>query len=373
MKQTVPPTSPVRHRDSNLIEFLRVVSERVNVSPELVAACAQLENVIAPVEGGPFLTVLVRTQGLRIEPHKDALLCLSAQTSQDFEVILLVHSQDDEAIAGVNAVVDRLEPSFLARLTVDVVQGGSRAVPLNDGLARASGRFVTIFDDDDLLMGHWVEAFVRGSKDSSGRMLRAASANQWVEPEMWLNGAAGARTISWPTVDFPTAFVHVDHVLLNRSPFMTWAFPRELFATFGVRFDEELAVCEDWDVILRGAALCGVTDVPELTSIYRRWSLGDSSYNVHQRSEWLESEHRVRARIDSTPLLLPPGSASLIEELLGRVDVMATYGSLFRGNRLRQPLYFGWVAVQPALRFGVRARNGLRRIRRYLQRALRRR
>ena len=34
-------------------------------------------------------------------------------------------------------------------------------------------------------------------------------------------------------------------------------------------FDDELAVLEDWDMLLNAALLCGVASTPEVTSLYR--------------------------------------------------------------------------------------------------------
>lgn len=351
-------------RESNLVELLRDLSSRPAAAPDLVeAAGALIATLKAPQAPRRFLTVLVRTQGNRIEPLKDALLCLEGQTCQDFDVVILVHSQDADAVAQVRSVVERLEPGFGERVRLDVVPAGARAVPLNVGLGDVTGRYVAVFDDDDLLFGHWVESFKNAELLNSGRMLRAVAANQWVKPEPWSGDIQGMRTTSWPAVEFPAHFDHPEHLLLNRSPFMTWAFPAELFERIGVRFDEELAVCEDWDVILQGASWCGVTEVPELTSIYRRWKRGDSSYLVHDRSEWEASEQRVRDRLDSRVLPLSPGSASTIAKALVEAAVLRRYAVMFRGDALRQPLALLFRAAQPAAHFAVRVRNKLRRMR----------
>ena len=40
-------------------------------------------------DDAPFLSVVMRTQGKRTNALKEALLCLNAQTDQDFEVIVM--------------------------------------------------------------------------------------------------------------------------------------------------------------------------------------------------------------------------------------------------------------------------------------------
>lgn len=363
MTEQTAPKAVHKEQVTNIGALLGELTRRPDASEALIRASAELGELLAPADKtGPFLTVLVRTQGQRPEPLRDALLCLAGQTCQDFEVLVLIHTEDADAVADVHRIVSRLEPSFASRVRALHIEGGSRATPLNVGVKEARGRRIAVFDDDDLLMGHWVEAFAEAEDEARGRLIRALSANQWVKPEQWQGDLAGMRALSWPAVEFPDTFDHVDHLQINRSPFMTWAFPRELFHVVGLRFDEELAVCEDWDVILQGSAWFGVYGATELTSIYRRWKRGDSSYLVHARQEWLGSEERVRDRLDAAPLLLPPGSARRVAQLRGRVDIVAIYGPLFRGDRLRQPLNFLWLVAQPGIRFAVRLRAVMRRV-----------
>ena len=348
---------------SNLAELLQGLASQPHADPELVARMSSLREIIEPVRdvGSPFLTVLLRTQGKRIEPFKDALLCLVGQTDQDFEVIVLAHDVAAENIEVVREIVSGQSEQFLSRLHLIEVSGGTRAKPLNAGLAAARGHFVSIYDDDDLLFANWVEEFHTASQTSNGRALRAIVANQSVTPEIWPGGESGFRTLSWPKVEFSTKFDEVAHFLLNGSPFMSWAFPRTLFTIFGFRFDEDLVVCEDWDVILRASALFGVMEIDQLTSIYRRWQDGESSYTTHSDVAWGESEARVIARNDATVLLLPPGSMTEMRRLALRDDAWKRYGFLFNGNQFREPLDTMWVAVSPVVRVLVRGAKKIRR------------
>jgi hypothetical protein len=356
---------PARH-ERNLVALIDVISQRDRVDAELVR---RLQSVREYVVGAPqqserfFLTVLLRTQGRRIEPLKDALLCLQGQSSQDFEVVVLIHNALPEDAADVRMVVDRQPPSLRDRIRIEEVRGGSRAKPLNVGVEMATGHYLAVFDDDDLLFGHWVETFAREAASNDGRLIRAVVANQSVEPELWPGDEDGFRTLTWPNSEYPEQFNQLAHLLVNYSPFMSWAFPRELFFLFGVRFDEELTVCEDWDVILRGSMLCGVDDVPELTAIYRRWQGAESSYSVHSSAEWQASERRVLDRIDSSVIMMPPGTMRSAREVLVAADILHSHRYLFKGNQLRWPLGPGWRMATPAVKIAVRVRNRVRRFR----------
>jgi glycosyltransferase involved in cell wall biosynthesis len=356
------PSTVTDHR-SNVVGLLGQLASTTNADPSLVKRLNAVIDLLEKPEdkSRPFLTVLLRTQGKRLEPLKDALLCLVGQTDQDFEVVVLAHNAEPAAASEIRAAVDGQPPEFLKKVRLIEVVGGTRAKPLNVGVQAAEGRYLSIYDDDDLLFANWVEEFHRASEAAGGRALRALVANQSVVPEQWPNGAPGFRTSSWPKVEFPVNFDQVRHLLVNGSPFMSWAFPRRLFTMYGFRFDEELLVCEDWDVILRGSLLCGVEEIGALTSIYRRWQGGESSYTSHSSEAWQHSEQRVIDRTDASILLMPVGSMANLRRLALLDDAWKRYSFLFAGNQLRQPLDAMWVAAAPVVKLGVRMFKRIRR------------
>lgn len=350
--------------DATFVGLLRTVGGRAKIDPQLAARVTDLIEYLDGAQDDtarPFLTVLLRTQGRRIEPLKDALLCLAAQTDQDFEIIVLEHDPFPGDATEVRAVIERLPSSLREKLRLVEVVGGTRAKPLNVGVELANGRYVAVYDDDDLLFANWVEEFRSRADDK--HLLRAIVANQSVAPELWPQDHDGFRTMSWPRPEYPDHFDLLQHLLVNYSPFMSWAFPRSLFFTYGLRFDEELEVCEDWDVILRGSLLCGVVDVPVLTSIYRRWQGGESSYTKHSLAAWGESEQRVIDRINSTAITMPAGSMDAMRRMVLYNTALDNYRFMFNGTSLRRPLNHLWDLTRPGVRFAVRVRDRIRRFR----------
>jgi hypothetical protein len=351
----------------SFIGLLDVVSGRARIDPRLKERLDAVRELLDEPDDTPrpFLSVLLRTQGKRLEAFKDALLCMSAQSDEDFELIILEHNASEADAANVRRIVERMPRPFADRIQLLEISGGTRAKPLNVGVEAAVGQYLAVFDDDDLAMGNWVEAFHTVARASSpGRMLRAVVANQSVSIEPWPHGQAGFRTTSWPNAEYPDSFDLLQHLLVNYSPFMSWAFPRALFFTYGVRFDEELTVCEDWDVILRGSLLCGVDDVPELTAIYRRWTVGESSYSIHSTQSWRESEQRVIDRIDDHVIMMPPGAMQAMRRMVLYNTALDNYRFIFDGTSLRRPLNHIWDLTRPGFKLAVRARNFGRRIRR---------
>jgi hypothetical protein len=270
----------------------------------------------------PFLSVVMRTQGKKLEAFQDALLTLYGQTDQDFEVLIMAHNVEAETLGKVQDLVDNQAPSFRAKISVYDVNGPGRSLPLNASLGKARGEYLAFFDDDDLLFGNWVEAFREAALKSPGRLIRAIAAVQQMEAEAWPDGRAGFRSTTWPRAEYPKTFELHRHLERNHSPFMSVAFPRALFTVWGERFDEVLDVCEDWDMILRGSGLLGVVSVEELTVIYRLWTGVTSSYSEHHKDAWEASEARVREKQNSHPSIMFEGTAASIVSSVQRVDAV---------------------------------------------------
>lgn len=284
---------------------------------------------------GFFLSVVMRTQGKRIEALQDGLLTLYGQSDQDFEVLIMTHDIEAGARDELLAVLDAQPEEFRGRIRMIDVFGGGRARPLNASVSQIAGRYVAFFDDDDLLLGNWVETFRAGAAESPGRLVRAICASQRTASEEWSGGRRGYRSVAWPDPEYPSEFDPVAHIRANQSPFMSIAFPRELFSLWGLRFDETLPVCEDWDMLLRGAFLLGVHSIGELTSVYRRWTGVASSYSEHEKLEWQTAHDEVRRRFEQQPRVLPEGFERALADALDaeREGMEAHVSSLLATNR----------------------------------------
>ena len=142
---------------------------------------------------GPFLSVLMRTQGTRPEPLSVALRSLADQLCRDFELLLLVHNPGREVAARMSEVVDSQPEWLRTRTRIETVVGGGVARPLNHGLMLASGRYVTILDDDDLALPHWVQTFAQlASRDPA----RSCGPGSWRATCASLSVRSSIRSIS---------------------------------------------------------------------------------------------------------------------------------------------------------------------------------
>jgi len=292
--------------DGPMHRLLRRLAERATAAVPLPAAPDPADR--------PFLSVLTRTQGRRPETLRELLLCLAAQTCDDFELLVLCHDVPadraaalDEVLAEVLAELDSPLRGKVRR--VDVA-GGGRSRPLNVGIEQARGRYLVAVDDDDLVLAHWAAEFRRLADEAPGAVLRAVVAEQdVVETPDVAPGHTAASAIRTP---YAERFDILGHLVSNQTPNLGAAFPRECFDLLGLRYDEMLPVFEDWDLLVEAALLCGVASTPEVTAVYRRWQHQGSSLLEAGEESWRATERDLAARMDARELLLPPGTFSAL-------------------------------------------------------------
>jgi hypothetical protein len=263
----------------------------------------------------PFLSIITRTQGRRPHTLVEVLTCLAAQTDIDFELLLLGHRLDPDSTDLVLGLVDDCPAWLRDRVRYIAVPGGTRTRPLQVGLEMARGDYVTVLDDDDIIFAHWVACFRNAAHAMPDQVLRSNAVVQTVDT-VAVQGMLGLRAETSPELQYPRTFNFFDHILENRSPPMTLAFPRQLVEQAGLSFDEALTTTEDWDFFMRCASIIGVADAGEITSVYRWWNKGESSRTLHLRAEWQDNHHRIWKNWDRDGFRLPPGSTGALVKIL---------------------------------------------------------
>lgn len=278
---------------------------RVN---RLYHSCASLTGDPLLLDSPPFLSVMVRTQGRRLGSLEDALTCLAAQSCQDFEVVIVLHSTDLSAWRSVRALAESFGGAFRQKIDLLVCGTGKRAAPLNMALENCRGEYVTALDDDDYVMSHWVESFLDARDLGRGQILRIGCASQEV---VVLKGVSRevAIAVAGPTVEYGRPWNFMEHLYENQTPIHAYATPRWLVEDVGLRYDASLPVCEDWDFLIRAALFVGVSDFNQVAAVYNRHDLASST--VHSLPEWEQARDQVRRRLNEVPLILPAGSLDL--------------------------------------------------------------
>ena len=267
---------------------------------------------------GLFLSVIIRTQGKREEGLRESLLCLQAQSNQNFEIILIAHKVNNEQEKLIKDILNQQDLEFRAKIRFFKLDEGTRTTPLNFGFAHAWGEYAAVFDDDDILFDNWVESFWECAKNNRGRILHSfAFAQNWKNIE-----GLGYRAETAPVVNYCAEFDLLSQLTVNRCPLMTLAFPVNIFQNVGIIFNEKLNVTEDWEYFMRIAFLCGVSDVCEPTAIYRFWENIETSANLHNQEDWTETYHAIQKSFDEYHIILPPNNIKrIIKMITERNDV----------------------------------------------------
>ncbi len=324
--QHFPPEHPALSWSAPIAQAIRMWREAADPHGETVQfvraflpgdAGAQLQDGPPPgVADSSPLAVIMRTQGKRAAHLREALTCLAAQTVDDFEVLLMVHSDDGETLAKVRSLVMEFEPAFAARVSVIHVAGGRRARPLNEALERLTAEYVAFLDDDDVVMADWIESFVDAGGE--GAIVRSAAAVRHVSiPQE--NEQVPHLVHSSLEFRYKLDFDPVHHVWGNETPICTFAVPRSLIQAFGIRFDERLPVLEDWDFLMRCVAFAPVRDTRKVTSIYQMWRDGESSASLHHVDLWQATQRVLQDRANQRPVVFPAGSVDQMVKMCERV------------------------------------------------------
>ncbi|MBA1241970.1 glycosyltransferase [Pseudomonas japonica] len=319
--QHFPTYHPALATSTPLNKFLHNLRDGVDASAsvnQFVRLCLPGPVVPEPAksESRPFLSIITRTQGRRPDTLRDVLLCLSAQTEQDFELLIIGHRLDKASQLLVERLIDDTHATFRKKVRFILVDKGNRTEPLNVGFSSARGDYVAILDDDDIVLANWVEHFKSLAVTNPGRVLRATAVAQSWEPVTTLHGTKSVRAVGGMETRYPNHFDYFTHLIQNETPPVSLAFPADCFRALGLRFDDTLTTTEDWDFLIRTAAICGVGSSPEITSIYRQWHSGESSFTVHSSEEWTANHYAIWKKLDSLPLLLDTGGATRVRQLV---------------------------------------------------------
>jgi 2-polyprenyl-3-methyl-5-hydroxy-6-metoxy-1,4-benzoquinol methylase/glycosyltransferase involved in cell wall biosynthesis len=274
----------------------------------------------------PFLSVISRTQGRRLEALSEMLLCLAGQTCTDFEVLVIGHCLSIKEQIGVEKVLDDLPAWQREQTRLIRVDTGNRTLPLHVGFQEARGEYISILDDDDLVFDNWVETFKELAESNSGTVLHAYSVKQpW--RTISDSGIQRLRATGSPDNVYCQDFDLLTQLSINYCPTMSYAMPRYIYQELGLRFNQSLTTTEDWDFLMRTAFLCGVSDSSNVTSIYRIWGDSPNSQTDHDQQEWELNHSIIKRTFNQTPFVLPLGYTNRVSDLVDYYRQTATVKS----------------------------------------------
>ncbi len=326
--QHFPVTHPALNRSTSLHRFLRTLRAQAEPNDDvnqLVWLCvcgpkiAEKPFVTTTDHSRPFLSIITRTQGKRAQSLVEVFTCLAGQSVIDFEVLVMGHLLSHSGQLLVERIIEDNPAWLRARTRLILVDKGNRTHPLNVGFGAARGEYISILDDDDTVMAHWVETFKGLAKEKPGRLLRATVVRQNVVNTTVL-GKVGVRAVGTLEKAYPSEFDFLEQLRDNHTPVIGVAFPRGAFHDLNIRFDEELTTAEDWDYMMRVATITDTASSPKITSVYHWWVSDQSSRSDHPRHEWVTNHQRILQKLDRDLVLFPQGTTSAIRSLLDERD-----------------------------------------------------
>jgi glycosyltransferase involved in cell wall biosynthesis len=322
--QHFPADHPALTRGTSLNQLLFATAELSNPNAtvtQFVCLCQPGKELVRETcatqkhAQQPLISVIVRTQGGRPHTLAEVLTCLCGQVDTDFEVVVVGHRLDEAGVKSVEQTIDDTPTWLRDKIRLVRLEDGGRSRPLNVGFANARGRYIGVVDDDDIPMGNWVETFRELDSRNPGRVLRAVTVQQDVV-NVHVNGRLGLRASGPLSRVYPSEFDIFDHMVDNRSPNTTIAFPRGAFHDLGIRFDESVDTAEDWDFLMRVVAVCGVASSPAISGVYRWWLENVGSRSLHPPEQWRRNYEHICRKLDETPFILARGQISNLRRLM---------------------------------------------------------
>lgn len=250
-----------------------------------------------------FLSVVIRTQGKRNRLLLETLDSLKAQTCQDFEIILVGHMVNDDDKKQLSELVCSLNDTLKEKITFEFLDKGNRTAPLNYGFSLASGKYIAILDDDDVVLPRWVQLFF---ENDCGKVLHC-----YCYEQDWKTENNRSIAVSDYKKLYLTDFVLKKQIWGNVCPPHSLAFPSYLFNDFAIVFDETLTTTEDWDYLMRAALFAGVRNIKEPGCIYKKWVNVENSKNVHSKSEWDKNEEALKRKLQDSIMCLSKEDSNL--------------------------------------------------------------
>ncbi len=254
------------------------------------------------VREGPLVSVVVRTCE-RPALLAEALASLAASTYRRVEVVLVVDG-------GGPAPVPEGFPFPVRR--VDLVPRRGRAGAANAGVEAATGALLGFLDDDDLLEPEHLATLV-GAVGAAG--VRAAYSDAAVAVYELAGDGGGWRQVE-RRLPYSRDFDPDVLLLDNYVPLHTLLAERELWLAAGP-FDAELPFFEDWDLLIRLAALAPFHHLRQVTCEYRHFRGGGHvlGERPRERPDFLAMKERVLERHRAR--LTPETLARAVDRLRG--------------------------------------------------------
>jgi LmbE family N-acetylglucosaminyl deacetylase len=238
------------------------------------------------VTEGPLISVVVRTRD-RPQLLAEALGSLAANGYRRTEVVLVNDG-------GVRPEVAKDFPFPIVRVDLETSRG--RAGAAQAGIDAARGTWISFLDDDDLAGPDHLASLAAMTANTGARVVYSDAAVTTYE----LDAERGTWTCSERRLPYSRDFDPDVLLLDNYIPFNTLLIERELLSAAGP-LDNSLPFFEDWDLLIRLAALAPFHHLARVTCEYRHFRGSGGHPHVFgehpsERADFLAVKARVLER-----------------------------------------------------------------------------
>lgn len=238
---------------------------------------------VLEVRQGPRVSVVVRTRD-RPELLAEALESLAAGSYRRAEVVLV-----NDGGRPPQPPADF--PLPLSR--VDLAENRGRAAAAEAGVAAATGEYVAFLDDDDLAAPEHLATLAGAVAAAGVRVVYSDATVAVYELDPDEGWACRERRLPYSR-DFDADLLLLD----NYIPTNTLLIDRRLFDEVGP-FDTDLPFFEDWDYLIRLAAVTPFQHLARVTCEYRHFRGGGHHVlgeRPRERSDFLAMKGRILAK-----------------------------------------------------------------------------
>ena len=266
----------------------------------------------------PIITIAMRTQGTRLEVLTEALYSVFAQTMDSYEVLLLLHTKDEdpESVRRLKSFLTTLAPALAEKIKLVPVVGGGRARPLNAALDSACGVWLCHLDDDDLLLdGHFAALRTAASDDPESNAFHTFGVLREVSV---LNSERGS-TFPYVPTEIKGLYYRPHSMLVqtteNGLPICNVFTKLAFIRSTGIRFDEAYDVLEDYKFWIDLSHFTIIKTIHQFTTlITQRDNHSNSATDPESAAVWNAHLQRIRAEIFSNSSMVTAQDLARMDE-----------------------------------------------------------
>ncbi len=255
-----------------LIDSSEIFDRRI----ESVVLQQVMPRTHTPIETSPLVSVLIRTKN-RPLLLRQALSSVLTQRYSNLEVIVINDGGED-----VSAIINEFAPFLTIKYQSHDEQRG-RSAAANSAALLASGKFVNLLDDDDILYPDHIAKLAQFLEMTGEEF---AYSDCELARLKW--GEKGHPEITEKSLFMGYDFDQEQLYTANFIPLMTAMFTLDLLRRTGP-FDQSLEIAEDWDMWIRMSEKTMLHRLPGVTAQYRIFA--NHGYNTHLGTARIYAKH----------------------------------------------------------------------------------